>query len=142
MVAWLIIYDQITLEVTIQHLSEPFKAKVVVVPDTDYHNIAPLLIGTAVLRHSRDNCRDQYGIWYIQKENLSVAWVCADQYLNTLDNSSHTAKMVKSINIHPGRIVTLPVVTRTLGVTWCIWVILLHICEYYGYLLWVLKLST
>ena len=100
-------YGQITLEFTIPHLSELFQVKVVVMPDTDYHNIAPLLIRTAVLRHSRDKFRDQYGNWYIQRANLSVAWVHAYQYQNASDNSSNRAKMVKSIKINPGRIVTV-----------------------------------
>ena len=53
-------YGQITLQFTIPHLSEPFKVKLVVMPDIDYH-ITHLLIRT-VLRHSRDKCRDTYGI--------------------------------------------------------------------------------
>ena len=60
-------------------------------------------------------CRDKYGTWYIQRSNLSVAWVHAYQHLNASYYSSHTAKLVKSIKINPGRIFNLPVVTRTLG---------------------------
>ena len=58
-------YGQITLGFTILHLSKPFKVKVVVMLDTDYHNIVPLLIRKEVLMHSRDKCRDKYGIWYM-----------------------------------------------------------------------------
>ena len=39
-------YGQITLEFTIPHSSEPSKVKVVVMLDTDYQNITPLLIRT------------------------------------------------------------------------------------------------
>ena len=107
-------HGQITLEFTIPHLCEPFRVKVAVL-NTDYHNIAGLLVRTAVFRHSRNKCRDKYGIWHIHWTDISVAWVHAYQYLNASDNSSHTAETVQSINTHPGRTVNLPVVTRTLG---------------------------
>ena len=70
-------YGQITLEFSILHPTEPFKVKVVVMPDTDYHNITHLAIETAVLRHSMDKYGDKYGIQFMQMaKNISCMGWC------------------------------------------------------------------
>ena len=49
------------MDIKVLHLTPMFKAKVVVVPDTDYHFTTPALVGTGIIRNSRDQCKKQYG---------------------------------------------------------------------------------
>ena len=48
-------------DIKVPHLTPKFKAKVVVVPDTDYHFTTPALVGTGIIHNSRDQCKKQYG---------------------------------------------------------------------------------
>ena len=99
-------------EIKVPHLTPKFKAKVVV-PDTDYHFTTPALVGTGIICNSRDQCKKQYGKWYLQKCELPSAWVQAYQYVNASDKSSRSAKSIKSMSIQPGQTINLPVSTRT-----------------------------
>ena len=45
----------------VPHLTSTFQAKVVVVPDTEYHYSTPL-VGTGIIRRSRDICRKKMEI--------------------------------------------------------------------------------
>ena len=45
----------------VPHLTSTFQAKVVVVPDTKYHYSTPALVGTGMIRRSRDECRQENG---------------------------------------------------------------------------------
>ena len=46
--------------IKVPHSTPMFKAKVVVVPDTDYHFTTPALVGTGIIHNSRDQCKKQY----------------------------------------------------------------------------------
>ena len=50
----------------VPHLTSTFQAKVVVVPDTEYHYSTPALVGTGIIRQSRDECRQENGNNYLQ----------------------------------------------------------------------------
>ena len=59
----------------VPHLTSTFQAKVVVVPDTEYHYSTPALVGTGIIRRSRDVCRNENGNQYLQRMNLPSSWV-------------------------------------------------------------------
>ena len=103
----------VIMDIKVPHLTPTFKAKVVVVPDTDYHFTTPALVGTGIICNSRDQCKKQYSNQYLQKCELSSAWVRAYQYVTASDKSSRSAKSIKSMIIHPGQTIHLPVITRT-----------------------------
>ena len=103
----------VIMDIEVPHLTPTFKAKVVVVPDTDYHFTTPALVGTGIIRNSRDQCKKQYGNQYLQKCELPSTWVCAYQYVNASDKSSKSAKSIKSMSIPLGQTINLPVSTRT-----------------------------
>ena len=63
------------MDIKVPHLTPKFKAKVVVVPDTDYHFTTPALVGKGIICNSRDQCKKQYGNRYLQKCELPSAWV-------------------------------------------------------------------
>ena len=89
----------VIIDIKVPHLTPKFKAKVVVVPDTDYHFTTPVLVGTGIIRNSRDQYKKQYGNQYLQKCELPSSWVWAYQYVNASDKSSRSAKSIKSIII-------------------------------------------
>ena len=101
----------VIMDIKVPHLTPKFKAKVVVVPDTDYHFTTPALVGTGIIHNSRDQCKKQYGNQYLQKCELPSAWVHAYQYVNASDKSSRSVKSIKSIIIQPGQTINLPVRT-------------------------------
>ena len=101
------------MDIKIPHLTPKFKAKVVVVPDTDYHFTTPALVGTGIIHNSRDQCKKQHGNLYLQKCELPSTLVWAYQYVNASDKTSRSAKSIKSIIIQPGQTINLPVSTRT-----------------------------
>ena len=103
----------VILDIKVPHLTPTFKAKVIVVPDTDYHFTTPALVGTGIICNSRDQCKKQYGNQYLQKCELPSAWVCDYQYVNASDKSLRSAKSIKSMTIQPGQTIHLPVITRT-----------------------------
>ena len=103
----------VIMDIKVPHLTPTFKAKVVVVPDTDYHFTTPALVGTGIIHNSRDQCKKQYGNQYLQKCELPSTWVCAYQYVSASDKSLRSAKSIKSMTIQPGQTINLPVVTRT-----------------------------
>ena len=103
----------VIMDIKVPHLTPTFKAKVVVVPDTDYHFTTPALVGTGIIHNSRDQCKKQYGNQYLQKCELPSAWVHAYQYVSASDKSSRSAKSIKSMTIQPGQTIHLPVITRT-----------------------------
>ena len=65
----------VIMDIKVPHLTPKFKAKVVVVPDTDYHFTTPALVGTGIICNSRDQCKKQYGNQYLQKCELPSTWV-------------------------------------------------------------------
>ena len=71
----------VIMDIKVPHLTPTFKAKVVVLPDTDYQFTTPALVGTGIICNSRDQCKKQYGNRYLQKCELSSAWVHAYQYV-------------------------------------------------------------
>ena len=97
----------------IPHLTSTFQAKVVVVPDTEYHHSTPALVGTGIIRKSRDECRHENGNQYLQRMKLPSSWARAYEYVNAADKSSKSAKTMKTVRIHPGQTVNLPVAIRT-----------------------------
>ena len=103
----------IVTSIKVPHLSSTFQAKVVVVPDTEYHYSTPVLVGTGLIRRSRDECRNENGNQYLQKMKLPPSWVRAYRYMNAADKSSRSAKTLKSVRIEPGQAINLPVVIRT-----------------------------
>ena len=103
----------VIMDIKVPHLTQTFKAKVVVVPNTDYHFKTPVSVGTGIIHNSRDQCKKQYGNQYLQKCELPSAWICAYQYVNASDKSLRSAKSIKSMTIHPGQTIHLPVITRT-----------------------------
>ena len=72
----------------VPHLTSTFQAKVVVVPDTEYHYSTPALVGTGIIRRSRDECRQENGNNYLQRMKLPSSWVRAYEYVNAADESS------------------------------------------------------
>ena len=103
----------VIMDIKVPHLTPTFKAKVVVVPDTDYHFTTPALVGTGIICNSRDQCKKQYGNQYLQKCELPSALVCAYEYVNASNKSSRSAKSIKSMTTQPGQTIHLPVITRT-----------------------------
>ena len=79
-------------DIKVPHSTLTFKAKVVVVPDIDYHFTTPALVGTGIIHNSRDQYKKQYGNRYLQKCELPSTWVHAYQYVNASDKSSRSAK--------------------------------------------------
>ena len=51
----------VIMDIKVPHLTPKFKAKVVFVPDTDYHFTTPALVGTSINHNSRDQCRSNMG---------------------------------------------------------------------------------
>ena len=43
----------IIMDIRVPHLTPTFRAKVVVVPDTDYHFTTPVLVGTGIIHKSK-----------------------------------------------------------------------------------------
>ena len=72
----------------VPHLTYTFQAKVLVVPDTEYHYSTPALVGTGIIRRSRDECRKEKGNQYLQRMKLPSSWVQAYEYVNAADKSS------------------------------------------------------
>ena len=97
----------------VPHLTSTFQAKVVVVPDTEYHYSTPALVGTGIIRRSRDNCRKENGNQYLQRMKLPSSWVRAYEYVNATDKSSRSAKTMKTVRIQPGQTINVPVAIRT-----------------------------
>ena len=77
----------------VSHLTSTFQAKVVVVPDTEYHYSTPALVGTGIIRRSRDECRQENGNQYLHRIKLPSSWVRAYQYVNAEFKSSRSAKL-------------------------------------------------
>ena len=96
----------VIIDIKVPHFTPTFKAKVVV-PDTDYHFTTPALVGTGIICNSRDQCKKQYGNWYLQKCELPSAWVHAHQYVNASDKSLRSVKPIKSMIIQPGQTINL-----------------------------------
>ena len=103
----------VIMDIKVPHLTPTFKAKVVVIPDTDYHFTTPALVRMGIIHNSRDQCKKQYGNPYLQKCELPSVRVCAYQYVNASNKSSRSAKSIKSMIIQPGQTINLPVITRT-----------------------------
>ena len=59
----------IITDIKVPHLTLTFKAKVVVVPNIAYHFTTPALVGMGIIYKSRDQCKKQYGNWYLQNVN-------------------------------------------------------------------------
>ena len=97
----------------VPHLTSTFQAKVVVVPDTEYHYSTPALVGTGIIRRSRDECRQENGNQYLHRMKLPSSWVRAYQYVNAADKSSRSAKTLKTVRIQPKQTLNLPVAIRT-----------------------------
>ena len=97
----------------VPHLTSTFQAKVVVVPDTEYHYSTPALVGTGIIRRSRDICRKENGNQYLQRMKLPSSWVRAYEYVNAADKSSRSAKTMKTVKIQPGQTINVPVAIRT-----------------------------
>ena len=97
----------------VPHLTSTFQAKVVVVPDTEYHYSTPALVGTGIIRRSRDECREENGNQYLHRMKLPSSWVRAYQYMNTADKSSRSAKTLKSVRIQPKQTFSLPIAVQT-----------------------------
>ena len=97
----------------IPHLTSTFQAKVVVVPDTEYHHSTPALVGTGIIRRSRDECRSENGNQYLQRMKLPSSWAQAYEYVNAADKSTKSAKTMKTVRIHPGQTINVPVAIRT-----------------------------
>ena len=110
----------------VPHLTSTFQAKVVVVPDTEYHYSTPALVGTGIIRRSRDECRQENGNQYLHRMKLPSSWVRAYQYVNAADKSSRSAKTLKTVRIQPKQTLNLPVAIQT-NATWItkisIWVL-------------------
>ena len=45
-----------------------------VVPDSKFNTTVPILLGTNILVHFMSECRETYGVRYLQKANLSSPW--------------------------------------------------------------------
>ena len=103
----------IIISLKVPHLTSTFQAKVVVVPDTEYHYSTPALVGTGIIRRGRDKCRQENGNQYLQRMKLPSSWVRAYQYVNDADKSSQSAKTLKSVRIQPKQTINLPVAIRT-----------------------------
>ena len=58
----------------VPHLTLTFQAEVVV-PDTEYHYSTPALVGTGIIRRSRDACRKENGNQYLQRMKLPSSWI-------------------------------------------------------------------
>ena len=56
----------------VPHLTSTFQAKVVVVPDTEYHYSTPALVGIGIIRRSRDECRQENGNNYCTKSEITI----------------------------------------------------------------------
>ena len=97
----------------IPHLTSTFQAKVVVVPNTEYHHSTPALVGTGIIRRSRDECRSENGNQYLQRMKLPSSWARAYKYVNAADKSTKSAKTMKTVRIHPGQTINIPVAIRT-----------------------------
>ena len=97
----------------VPHLSSTFQAKVVVVPDTEYHHSTPALVGTGIIRRSRDACRRENGNQYLQRMKLPSSWVRAYEYVTAADKSSRSAKSLKSVRIQSGQTINLAVAICT-----------------------------
>ena len=97
----------------VPHLTSTFQAKVVVVPDTEYHYSTPASVGTLIIRRSRDECRQENGNNYLQRMKVPSSWVRAYEYVNAADKSSRSAKTLKSVRIQPKQTLKLPVAIRT-----------------------------
>ena len=97
----------------VPHLTSTFQAKVVVVPDTEYHYSTPALVGTGIIRKSRNECRQENGNQYLHRMKLPSSWVRAYQYVNAADKSSRSAKTLKTVRIQPKQTLNFPVAIRT-----------------------------
>ena len=103
----------IITSLNVPHLTSTFQAKVVVVPDTEYHYSTPALVGMGIMRRSRDECRQENGNQYLQRMKLPSSWVRAYQYVNAADKSSRSAKTLKTVRIQPKQTLNLAVAIRT-----------------------------
>ena len=56
----------------VPHLTSTFQAKVVVVPGTEYHYSTPALVGTGIIRRSRDECRQENGNQLLTKNEITI----------------------------------------------------------------------
>ena len=65
--AYLPYVGMVIIDIHVPHLTPTFKAKVVVVHNTDNHYTTPSLIGTAIMCKSREQCKKEYGGRYLQK---------------------------------------------------------------------------
>ena len=83
------------------------------IPDTEYHYSTPALVGTGIIRGSRDQCRQENGNQYLHRMKLPSSWVRPYQYVNAADKSSRSAKTLKTVRIQPKQTLKLPVVIQT-----------------------------
>ena len=62
----------IEADIQLPHQKEFYPGIWLVVPDRNYHNHIPLLVGTNILHHIMDSLKDQHGNNYLQSANLTT----------------------------------------------------------------------
>ena len=72
----------VELELSVQGMANPMNCLFLVVPDTNYAQKVPVILETNVLCIIMDQVKEQYGVQFMQKCDLSSSWQLAFRAIN------------------------------------------------------------
>ncbi|XP_033728956.1 uncharacterized protein LOC117318063 [Pecten maximus] len=67
-------YIEVTLQIDRVRREDESRCLLLVVPDYDFNQMVPVLLGTNVLTHFMERCREWYGERYLQHAPLTTPW--------------------------------------------------------------------